>query len=617
MFGTGWPWKLRLACAGGLALVFMTAWGLSQEPVNLGSDVTWSAPKTISPSKGEESNAPPLVIRPGIGVLGEPVPQSLKIAEPPIPYKNGDAPATTTPAKVAELPPVPITLNDWDLKPTVIPPARNKLSAMIDPEPAPELNEAPPTLPPGTQEPALLPPARNKLSVMIDPEPAPELNKAPPTLPPGTQEPALLPPPVIVDALENILPPKASAPEPEESIASQVKRKIAEHEAKSVVPAVSDVRLLDFYTPPDFSSGVVHGDYQKPAGEKNEPIQQVGCASCGSRLGPHPGHNGQGGRCRGCGSGWDCYPGRRPCPPSNADTHFGQFLCDLRDCICCPDPCYDPQWIPLADAALFVEGARPVTQQGLRFDRGRNVKFPDRAEYFWARADGNGKGPTIPGPLLGELNVHYRDLVIVNEIALGKASIIIETPYRAVSPDLADHGAGWSDIAIGNKTLLFDCELLQVAFMFKTYLPVGNSMKGVGVGHLSLEPSFIFGLKLSEYSYFQAQLSQWIPIAGDLDYAGAVFHSHFSYNHHLFDLMPDVSVVGTVELNTWSFQDGAYTDPFLGAFQRAGGETYVSMGPGFRVFFCDKFDFGMGSSFSLTSDHLARELFRFSGRVRF
>jgi hypothetical protein len=269
------------------------------------------------------------------------------------------------------------------------------------------------------------------------------------------------------------------------------------------------------------------------------------------------------------------------------------------------------------NAALFVDGARPITQTEIRWDAGRGGNFPDRAEYFWARADGQGRGPRPPAGRLGEYHFDYDDLTIITETAKDKLSMIVEMPYRAVSPDFYAHGAGFGNMGIGTKTLLFDCELMQVSMQMKTYLPIGNALKGVGNGHVSLEPSLLFAVKLHADTYVQAQISEWIPIGGDPFYAGSVLHTHTSLNHVLHRFGPDIPLVGTMEANTFSFQDGAYTDPVFGSFQKASDTTYISMGPGVRLFFCDKLDFGFGTAFSLTSDNFARQLYRTSVRLRF
>src|SRR5207302_7902554 len=92
-------------------------------------------------------------------------------------------------------------------------------------------------------------------------------------------------------------------------------------------------------------------------GTTDSGVVQANCSTCGGGLPGMPGCNGCEG---GCGEG--CVPGRRPCCPCNADNCIGRFFCEFYDCICCPDPCYEPRWIAVANAAFFVDSARPVTQ---------------------------------------------------------------------------------------------------------------------------------------------------------------------------------------------------------------------------------------------------------------
>src|SRR5207248_93655 len=64
-----------------------------------------------------------------------------------------------------------------------------------------------------------------------------------------------------------------------------------------------------------------------------------GCATCGRQGGGLPPYDSRG-RCSSCGQG-QCAPGRKPCYPCEAHTPLGGFLCDLYECICCQDPCYE------------------------------------------------------------------------------------------------------------------------------------------------------------------------------------------------------------------------------------------------------------------------------------
>lgn len=358
----------------------------------------------------------------------------------------------------------------------------------------------------------------------------------------------------------------------------------------------------------------------------------AGCSSCGSGSYSNFGAAGIGSRpanlagihdnlfndnCATCGK-LPCFPGQDGCPScDHDDTAAGRFLCGLYNCLCCQDPCYEGRWTPISDAAFFVEQPRPVSQQRLRWDSGINMILPDRAEYFWARADGQGKGPAPTGPFLVAPRLNYNELSLYTEIAAGNLGIIVETPYRSVNPEYVDPAAGFADMNIATKTMLYDCELLQVAFMFRTFMPVGRASKGLGVGHVSLEPSLIFGIKLSPDAYLQGQVAEWIPLGGDPDYSGAILHYHFSFNRTMIRLLPDVPIIGTFEFGGFSFQDGAFTDPIDGPFQGASGRTYFYGGGGLRMFVCDRIDFGLGFQSALTEQHFSDQLIRSEFRFRY
>lgn len=306
-----------------------------------------------------------------------------------------------------------------------------------------------------------------------------------------------------------------------------------------------------------------------------------------------------------------CVPGRfNDCSCCNSDSPFGRLFCRIYESICCPDPCFEPCWIPQANSALFVDPVRPVTQMRIRWDAGVGLTQPDRAEYFWGRIG-------VKGPPARERRVKYHDLLLYNEVASGKASFFTEIPYRSLDPEVNKHAAGFSDFNVGTKALLVDGDLLQLAFQFRTYLPVGNFNKGLGTGHVSLEPSLLAALKLTPDTYLQTQLSELIPIGADQHYAGAILHYHFALNHVLFRIAPDVPFIGSLELNGYSFQDGAYTDPVAGPFQAAGGDAFINIGPGFRLVICDKIDIAFGAVFSLTNNGGPEQLYRTEFRWRF
>jgi hypothetical protein len=279
-----------------------------------------------------------------------------------------------------------------------------------------------------------------------------------------------------------------------------------------------------------------------------------------------------------------------------------------------------------------------------RWDRGWDMVFPDRAEFFWARQNltpnrvprvprgaggvnvpGGGGGPPFPDfarpnpnsriPVYGEPSLNFNRLYLYQEIASERASFFIEQEYRNVEPLLGNFSSGFGDMNLGTKSLLVDCELMQLTFQFRTWIPTAAANKGLGTGHVALEPSLLLALRLAPETFFQGQLSEWIPIPGDPDYVGCIIHYHFSFNQVLWRPSPDMPIIGMWEFNGWSFQDGAYTDPVLGPFQKASEATYFSMGPSVRVSVCDKIDFGIGYAFSVTDNNWADSLLRAEFRI--
>ena len=183
------------------------------------------------------------------------------------------------------------------------------------------------------------------------------------------------------------------------------------------------------------------------------------------------------------------------------------------------------------------------------------------------------------------------------EVASKFLSFFVEMPYLSIDPELVQHAAGFTDMNLGTKSLLYDCELLQLTFQMKTYLPTGNFIKGLGNGHVTLEPSVILNVKCGPDSY--------VPVAaGRVDSAAAATRSTPAPSCTTTSVTitscagrsPTLRIIGTLEFNGWSFQDGAYTDPILGPYQQSSGNSYLSVGPGFRWFICDKIDFGIGST---------------------
>jgi hypothetical protein len=388
--------------------------------------------------------------------------------------------------------------------------------------------------------------------------------------------------------------------------------------------------------------GIPSGDQpaQPAAHAPPQGVIQAGCSSCGGGgLEPPEGYGPQPGDC--C-DGNGCVPGRKTCYPCCATSWVGRFLCGLYECICCPDPCYEGHWVAAADAAFFLDAARPVTQMRFRWDAGYDMPYPDRAEFFQARAKVNQLEPTGPctrhgfgkGPAWIASKVDHEDFSMYMEGATGRVGMFVETPYREIGPETAPSSpqpscnvSGFADTIVGTKTLLLDCELVQFGLQFKTFLPTGNFIQGLGTGHVSLEPSALYTVKVTCSTYVQGQLAYWIPIGGDPLYEGNIYHSHLSVNQVLCKILPDVPLIGTLEFNEWSILGGNYTSPFLIADPTHPGSlrpipisatgSIFSTGLGLRLVVCNKIDIGAAGALSLTGHHWEKEFLRVEFRWRF
>lgn len=308
------------------------------------------------------------------------------------------------------------------------------------------------------------------------------------------------------------------------------------------------------------------------------------------------------------GSGNSCVPGQAGCAPGGSHSIFGRLLNGFLGESCCADPCYEPRWIAAANAAFFQDSPRPITQTRVRWDSAINYNFPDAAEFFWAKIDG--KGPKKATP-----NLRYGELNYFQEIATKGASAWVDMSYRSIESVTNPSSAGLGDVNIGVKTVMLDRELILVSTQIRTTVPAGNFTNGLGTGHVAIEPSLLSALKLTESAYLQTQLAYWIPLGGTPGFAGSTFHYHFSVNQNLYRHGDLLNVVGTVELNGYSFR-GQYTDFATNKVLGLSGRGYVNIGPGLRIQLCERADIGVGAAFGLT-DFGPEQLYRTEFRLRF
>ena len=393
-------------------------------------------------------------------------------------------------------------------------------------------------------------------------------------------------------------------------------------------------------------------NHQITLGADGEIILVQGCSSCGKGTIGSGGGLGAGGSHLSGGSATcgpeGCTPGRHNCYPwEHNKTFAGRMAGAMYEALCCPDPCYEGKWIPLADSAFYSDSIRPISQQKLRWDIGRNLVNPTRNAYMFA------PNPIFPYPVQ---SLNYNDVYISTEIATGGFSILSDISYRTLSINPSEGGGAFGDMMIGTKSLLFDTELIQIAMEFKTFLPTGNFTSGYGTGHLSLEPSLLACLKLKEKTYLQGQISEWIPFGSTtppVGTAGSLLHTHLSLNHVLHEVNPDIPIIGTLEYTGYYFQAGgnqdvtsipstgsstsstnSSTNNFYGSSSSSSsssssgtaslpityssGISYQYIGPGLRMFMGSHYDMGVGAQFALSGNNrFAEQLYRVEFRLRY
>jgi hypothetical protein len=361
---------------------------------------------------------------------------------------------------------------------------------------------------------------------------------------------------------------------------------------------------------------------KSPERKQDGQVEQSSCATCGGFHGHLDGHVFT---CQaGCASG-NCIPGRQPCnlPLNECDTVVGSFLTNLYQCICCPDPCYEPKWEPAAYASLFADYARPRTVTRLRYDNLEDMTQPDRNQ-FWIN---NVTPSRLPRKPISNLFARLQQVYLYQEAAGPHGSLFVEYPYRQINQSWAPTQAGFGDVNFGIKSLLFDCEMLQIAFQLRTFMPSGNFKDNLGNGQFAIDPSILTSLKLGPETYFQGQFGNWVPLGGpggQSRIAGGIFYWFMSLNQVLCCLTPDSPLIATLEMDGWSFQNGGFIPTILPSgniphpIPHDSGISYFNIGPGLRQSICNRVDFGGAITWATNSAaHWAQPWFRFEVRFLF
>jgi hypothetical protein len=317
----------------------------------------------------------------------------------------------------------------------------------------------------------------------------------------------------------------------------------------------------------------------------------------------------------------------------------------------------------------YIDPAVPQSMFRLRFDAGFDNNRPDRAEFFYSQyrqqlitglpgsvlyvntppagniftgsggggGGGKGKGKggegeqvfSQPGDLIGnpnarglpkpETRLDFQTISAYAECALDpRFSVFIEAPWEFLQAQQNGHFNGYADMNAGFKWAFIREPDQIMSFQFRTYAPTGDSSRGLGTNHVSLEPSLLYHQNLTDRLGMDGELSVFVPIGGT-DFAGEVLRygigfSYLCYQDECWKVSPVLEGMGWTVLRG---KETASLSPTLFTIQDAAGDTIFNLKMGVRVGIGEHSDFYVGYGRALTGDVWYKDIVRVEYRLKF
>lgn len=242
-------------------------------------------------------------------------------------------------------------------------------------------------------------------------------------------------------------------------------------------------------------------------------------------------------------------------------------------------------------APFDIEVPLPANYVAIRYDSADGLRFPDRAEYFWAKQP-------APGPGLAARRVDYQDLKFVMSMGGKRFSTITEIPLRFINVSSGlpaqgnDSTGGLGDISIATKLLLIDGQHWKITQYFKTTLQSGSVARGLSNGNIALEPGLLAQYQWSPSRYWFGELRYWFPTNADPTHGGTLLRyslgtSKLWYETDTFAALRTLELVGTTVLT------GAKTSSDLVGVINVDGEHSLAVLPGLRFVLGPAGDLGL------------------------
>jgi outer membrane putative beta-barrel porin/alpha-amylase len=254
----------------------------------------------------------------------------------------------------------------------------------------------------------------------------------------------------------------------------------------------------------------------------------------------------------------------------------------------------------------YIDGAVLEDQIRLRFDAAYDNHRPRRADFFWAKS------------VLPESRVDDQQLQLyVEKTVSERCSAFVELPTRFLNPEQNDNATGLGDICLGGKYLLSQCDDALATFQLRVYLPTGDEDRGLGNGHVTIEPGLLLFLPIDERFTLEGELRYWIPVGGT-EFAGSILRYGVGISYRAWEDCTR-SIRPVAEFVAWTVLDGkeiALAPSGVQTIENSAGDTIVNAKLGVRACFCNH-ELYAGYGRPLTGDRWYENVWRLEWRVRF
>jgi hypothetical protein len=262
----------------------------------------------------------------------------------------------------------------------------------------------------------------------------------------------------------------------------------------------------------------------------------------------------------------------------------------------------------------YIDSAIPGDVFRFRFDAANDDNRPTRAEFFYPKG-----GPSGPGLPVAEPRVDFQELSAYLELAAAdRLSAFVNLPVRFLNPELGSSHASFADLDAGIKWGFLRTDDQVASFQLRTYVPTGDSHRGLGTHHVSLEPALLGYQGLTDRLALEGELRLWVPVGGT-DLAGDIIRYGVGMHYDLWRT-EHCTFTPVAEFVGWTLLDGKETvvppsgAPFV---HDAGGETILNVKLGLRVKFGERADLYGGYGRPLTGDRWYENIARVEFRLFF